>query len=37
MGEDAALEKMLVESIDYKNPESYRSKIPGYKKEINLL
>lgn len=28
---------MLVESINYREPDSYRAKIPGYKKEINLL
>jgi hypothetical protein len=37
LGEEKALEKMLLESIEYNNPDNYRFKIPGYKKEINLL
>lgn len=36
MDERRALRILLNESLMYETPEVYRSKIPGYKKELNL-
>lgn len=36
MDEARALKILLHESLNFDKPEVYRSKIPGYKKELNL-